>query len=572
VITIWLAAGVGIACSRAGFDEMHVRGDEDGGLRGLSPTWMTDTLVAWWRMDELSGTAAIDASGNGNILTLLHANEAGTAQVGSTLTAITDPQNDGLSARESAYHGMILEITSGSLVGTRRRIDGYSGATRTFMFSALAADPTGASFMVVHQTPGKFGYAIAFDGEDDAMMAPDPTRLKSPDFVTVATWVKNASYYTRSQGLVSSYHNAGVWSYRLALNDAGEPFFEVGCWTAGFTTECTNNQTFQSILTSPGNINDGAWHHLVGTYDRRDQILYVDGVAVQRAARSEAMGASNAYGFCLGTDRADCVMASSNRDFTGSLDDVRIYHRALSAQEVAALARWAPGPLGWWKLDDRVDGNNSQVIDSSGNAANGVTSWGANSSGMSCAVDGRYGGACEFDGVDDQINIADASGRLSFAFGDFSYGSWFYANSYGPTGRGGILGRWNSSSGYNYTVTIAHGQPRLAAYMEGTDACGNVGGFANSVEGSTDVPGLLGSWHHVMVVKEQLSLAIYVDGALHAYAATADCAPYKTGVESLTLGAVTWTGAHAWDGRIDDVRIYDYARTEEQAQQDMRGE
>jgi len=67
----------------------------------------------------------------------------------------------------------------------------------------------------------------------------------------------------------------------------------------------------------------------------------------------------------------------SGRYFNGSLDDIRIYNRALSASEVAVLYNGGAGRtdnpssgiVGWWKMND---GSGQTVTDSSGSGNNGT--------------------------------------------------------------------------------------------------------------------------------------------------------------------------------------------------------
>jgi hypothetical protein len=89
-----------------------------------------------------------------------------------------------------------------------------------------------------------------------------------------------------------------------------------------------------SLVTSSQNLNDNNWYHLVGTYlaSTTTISLYVDGVlsnngvasgTVVTLATNDSAGIGHAIGF--------------SEYYNGSLDDARIYNRALSAQEVAQL-------------------------------------------------------------------------------------------------------------------------------------------------------------------------------------------------------------------------------------------
>jgi hypothetical protein len=82
-----------------------------------------------------------------------------------------------------------------------------------------------------------------------------------------------------------------------------------------------------------GDLFDGGWHHVAGTYDGQTKIVYLDGVEIDS---TEIVGT-----FEKGAGR---VLMNCTRDIETPncgaevLDDLRIYDRALSAEEVAELA------------------------------------------------------------------------------------------------------------------------------------------------------------------------------------------------------------------------------------------
>jgi hypothetical protein len=82
------------------------------------------------------------------------------------------------------------------------------------------------------------------------------------------------------------------------------------------------------FLTGSANINDNQWHHVAGVYNGSKMDLYVDGKldASQTASGSLNVSATNVY-----------IGGSPSQSFNGLVDDVRIYNRALSADEIEAL-------------------------------------------------------------------------------------------------------------------------------------------------------------------------------------------------------------------------------------------
>ena len=69
----------------------------------------------------------------------------------------------------------------------------------------------------------------------------------------------------------------------------------------------------------------GVWHHVVGTYDRQHVKIYVNG----------KLKGSNAKTGAMPLNENNTVVGFWNNDFfPGLIDEVRIYNRALSLEEV----------------------------------------------------------------------------------------------------------------------------------------------------------------------------------------------------------------------------------------------
>jgi sialidase-1 len=87
---------------------------------------------------------------------------------------------------------------------------------------------------------------------------------------------------------------------------------------------------------------DNTWHHVVYVVDAAGGRLYVDGQ--QRASRAWT-GPPGAPTTTEGVRVARYVGAFGGVEYaSGGIDDVRIYKRALSAAEIAALYASAPQP------------------------------------------------------------------------------------------------------------------------------------------------------------------------------------------------------------------------------------
>ena len=181
------------------------------------------------------------------------------------------------------------------------------------------ADATGNGFDgEAHGGPrrveGRFGRALLFDGNDDEVRI--PKTFDPPDAGTVAYWVK----LTKGNG-----------TYRcIGGHDAFESYFEKG----GKVT----NQFFaadSAYLGSKGKVKPGTWCHVACTYDlaSKQNAIYIDG-----SRDSESTGKADDDPGKITIVFGHRAGASKNQHFSGALDDVRIYDRVLSADDIRSLA------------------------------------------------------------------------------------------------------------------------------------------------------------------------------------------------------------------------------------------
>ena len=87
-------------------------------------------------------------------------------------------------------------------------------------------------------------------------------------------------------------------------------------------------------LISESVITDGQWHNVGFVWDGAHRFLYVDGVEVAKDAAAQNPLKSATGGLYIGSGEN----LEAGTFFSGLIDDIRIYDKALSAEEVAALA------------------------------------------------------------------------------------------------------------------------------------------------------------------------------------------------------------------------------------------
>lgn len=157
------------------------------------------------------------------------------------------------------------------------------------------------------------GFALKFDGVDDYTEFPASKSLDITEAVTVAAWVKPEALPGFGEpGVVGK----GYESYVITYYQDGK------CWwyISGGPNNCK------------GTVALGSWHHVVGTFDGRKMRLYVDGELMDERTATVSKIDSGKEAF-LGKS-SGTVQYTQNALFKGQIDDVEIFNRALTSEEV----------------------------------------------------------------------------------------------------------------------------------------------------------------------------------------------------------------------------------------------
>jgi len=169
-------------------------------------------------------------------------------------------------------------------------------------------------------TAGRFGKALTFDGLDDSVAVADAASLDMTNALTLSAWVKPDAIMGRWQHVITKEHGANA-AYAMKADgnfsrpDLGLNRTDSSWWYANGT----------SALTS------GQWAHVTGTWDGQVMRLYINGVWVRSTSMSGSIFTSTGVLRIGGT-----AALGASEFFDGTVDEVRIYNRALSVQEIEA--------------------------------------------------------------------------------------------------------------------------------------------------------------------------------------------------------------------------------------------
>jgi Concanavalin A-like lectin/glucanases superfamily len=174
-------------------------------------------------------------------------------------------------------------------------------------------------------TRGRFQGAVSFNGNAAAVHVPDSTLLE-PAAVSVSVWFNASASPGSYKYLIAkggNACNAGSYGLYTAANGGLE-----------FYVSTEQGQTFTASPDAGPGVWNGQWHNVVGTYDANTVRLYIDGRQVGSGTPDSApigYGLPTSNDFLIG-DYPGCA----NGDFSGNIDEVKVFNRALGAQEISA--------------------------------------------------------------------------------------------------------------------------------------------------------------------------------------------------------------------------------------------
>ncbi|MBI5360578.1 MAG: DUF2341 domain-containing protein [Planctomycetes bacterium] len=169
---------------------------------------------------------------------------------------------------------------------------------------------------------GRFGNALSFDGTNDFVQIPDSSVWDFASDFAIEAWFKGtppSSAYSTIAGRITG--SGGAWS---------DIDWVLAIWSNGkILAQTSNNGAGGSSITGLTNVGNNQWHHIVYRKNGNNFNVYVDGnidgsETVSLTVRNSANPVRIGWGY-------DTTVYTS-----GLIDEVRVYNRALSADEIAA--------------------------------------------------------------------------------------------------------------------------------------------------------------------------------------------------------------------------------------------
>lgn len=429
----------------------------------------------------------------------------------------------------------------------------------------------GTSESDLARTAGKIGQALRFDGVagDYITTADVPFDFERTDKFSASAWVKAAAS-SSEMSIVSKEDPLLVsrgWAF-YANSSGGARVFLTSTWPS-------NALSKRSSVA----INDDHWHHAAFTYDGNGASglnIYIDGVLSNGTLPQNTLSGSILSGEPL---LIGAIPGGGGAlPMKGLIDDVRVYNRVLSADEIKRLYKIGAtlkvntsinndslknGLVGYWSFDGKdIAGIPSTatspgtVYDRSGQGNNGLY---YNATGTSPVI-GKIGQALNFDGTNDQIIVTNNSG-LGIT-GNIAISAWVrrdQSNRYET-----ILSKTNGSV-WNYQFGFCSGSAGdgCTGQLDKLNFYSNAAtpAFVNSTGTISD-----NNWHHVVASRSGSTMSFYIDGDSAGTASFSGS--FNNNSFDIWIGndGVSSPTAGTFDGLIDDVRVYNRALTPSEIQ------
>jgi hypothetical protein len=412
---------------------------------------------------------------------------------------------------------------------------------------------------------GKYGNALSFDGTNDYVRKASYTEPNS-DF--------SVSYWFKSAVAISNGWIAGG-NHKIMVNFGGNPgaygvdpmgqILDTGV-IRGYLYGAAG---FPDVSTIQSTWNANQWYHLVFTYNNTDQMIKV----YVNSKLDNTHDGSGAPGFGQTNFYVGGNVAYLDNFFQGTIDEVKIFNYTLTPAEVkldynqgSAVVMGNPknildggtAPVAFWKLDEGIG---TSAYDSTSNGNNGVLT--AGTAAPAWITNGQVGSALSFNGINSRVNFAETSYTdVGSTTSSYTVMGWFKTTSNFSVSAS-IVEKSNGAGRYPFGLRLNSSEYASFAIYDGSSAPGVTASVALND----------GIWHHIAGVRDTTNdkLYLYVDGVLIG-STTDTTTQTAANNEDITIG----NGGNSYEqydftGQIDQVKIYDYARSARQIAMDYSG-
>jgi hypothetical protein len=377
--------------------------------------------------------------------------------------------------------------------------------------------------------------AMFFDGSNDYINVSNNSELNPQTAMTITFWMKPSQ--SKVARIINKWCSTGPnadsgQAYAIYQNNNNLCFLVNG-----------KNATDHEICGTKV-ITDGNWYFVVGTADNNgganNQKLYVNGV-IDNQKTSNNITAYTLVNLQIGG-------STNGYPFNGSIADVRVYNRSLSATEISALYNSYNPKAASDSLQKGLvlDMSLTSKYTSGGAAGSEIiddkTPYSNNGQNYGASVGSNY---TNFDGLNDYVYVVDnnlISGRSALTI---SY--WL---------------KRNANTTYSAPILISKGNADTIRIFNNNMMLRNAGntwyGSGTTVGGTTYLE--IGTWYHVAFTFNGTNRMVYTNGVLEGTSSPATSGAVYSSVNNISIGYPDYPpGTDYLNGSVSSLKIYNRA-------------
>ena len=388
----------------------------------------------------------------------------------------------------------------------------------TLTYDGIASNVTYAT--------GHIGNAAVFNGSNSYINLGDPTSGITTANYSISFWVNTTS--TSTSYLISKYLTDGLDStdvFRVMNLSGGTISFRTSTFGGGSARD----------ITSTTSINDGNWHHILFTVTPSTSKLYIDG--------TQEGGDSTLYTAVTPSTVTRNVTVgrhdAGDNYFNGKIDQVRIFDKAISAEDVATLYAETSSTASNTNPLSEGSGVALYSLDYDASEASGY--YDGTPTNVEFGVGGKINYGARFNGSSSYIDTgATLLGQT------YTVSLWFNANTITSSSDGDTLyAQYDSADVGRHIVSIYNGNLRIF-----------VGGQTVQTISTT---WSTSTWTHLVVVKNSSGYEAFVNGSSIG---TSSLTASIDVTENTMIGGDDGLAGYGFDGSLDQVRIFSKALDE----------
>jgi hypothetical protein len=402
---------------------------------------------------------------------------------------------------------------------------------------------------------GNTNGAYDFDGNNDHIVVSNNSTLSGFADITISLWVNISQFPSISNpfsGLVTKWYGSGSCG---GMTDNYACYLRTNNQFAAGTNQYRN---YPNMLQTQSNLSTSNWYHLVMVHNSTTGgSIYINGTLVSTYNTSGAL-CSSTNPLYFGCDNGLGVIT---RFFNGKLDDIGIWNRALSTQEItnmyngvnysdtcnAVSGSLVNGLVGYWPFCGNAN-------DDSGNGNNGTVS------GAILTTDrfGNLNSAYNFNGVNNFISVP--SNPSISPSNSITLSCWVYVNSSNAWNQFVIKRFSDNISPFNSYIIAENnnGQGNSENYTSGINFLNN----SVSLNDNNSLP--INLWYNYVLVYDGSMMKLYRNGILvNSISASGEISYTNLPLYFGSTGVV----GQCLNGKLDDIGIWNRALTQQEITQ-----